>query len=155
MLTLSPRGGAWWRPPSGIAYNYSFQHVPIVIDFSYNGCRQLLAKKKKWNFSGEPPVRAPLKFKKFKIFKSDLTWPPITPYFYCRIIKYYKNKDVCKKLELKILKFEKMADIFVMTKNFCDRQVRFLKNLFLGHFWKFFEFLFWFWPVGHKFKCMQ
>ena len=78
-------------------------------------------RKKIEIFRGEPPVRAPLKFQNFKIFKSDPTWPPIRPYFYCRINKYYKNKDVCKNLELKILKFEKMADIFVMTKNFCDR----------------------------------
>ena len=26
-----------------------------------------------------------------------------------------KNKDVCKKLELKILKFDRMADIFVIS----------------------------------------
>ena len=33
-----------------------------------------------------------------------------------------------KKLELKILKFEQMADILAMTKDFCDRQVRFKKK---------------------------
>ena len=28
-----------------------------------------------------------------------------------------------------------MADIFAMAKDFCDRQGKFLKNLFLGDFW--------------------
>ena len=41
---------------------------------------------------------------------------PITQYFHCRICKYYQKKDVCKKLELKILKFGRMADIFMRNR---------------------------------------
>ena len=44
------------------------------------------------------------------------------------------NKDVLKKLELKILWFGRMADIFAMTKNFCDRRVKIFLNLFIGVF---------------------
>ena len=62
---------------------------------------------------GKPPY-GPLKI--LKIFRRYPTWPPITQYLYFRITKYYKNKDVCKKLELKILSFGQMADIFVRTK---------------------------------------
>ena len=32
---------------------------------------------------------------------------PMTPLFYCRILFYSKNVDVCKKLELKPLRFDR------------------------------------------------
>ena len=77
---------------------------------------------KKFNFLRGTLRTGPLKLSKFQIFQKIPNMTSYNPiFFYCRIIKYYKNKDVCKKLELKILKFEKMADIFVMTKKFCDR----------------------------------
>ena len=62
---------------------------------------------------------------------------PITQYFHCRISKYYQNKDVCKKLELKILKFGQMADIFVRTKILRFKN-KCLKIKFLGRFSKLF-----------------
>ena len=39
--------------------------------------------------------------------------PPITPLFYCIILLYYENGDVCKKLEPKRLRFDR--DIMVLS----------------------------------------
>ena len=51
-------------------------------------------------------------------FKSDPTWHPITQHFHCRISKYYPNKDVCKKLELKIFKIWQNGGHFCKNKHF-------------------------------------
>ena len=51
------------------------------------------------------------------------------------------NKDVCKKLELKILNYGKMADIFMIKKNFKDFQKK-IQIQFLGCFRNFFEYHF-------------
>ena len=58
--------------------------------------------------------------------------------------------DVCKKLELKILNFGRMADIFVMTSFFRF----FFKNSIFRSILKIFRIFFWFWLVGHSFHCM-
>ena len=71
-------------------------------------------------FWGNPPF-GPLKNLKISEFlKFTPRWPHITQYFYCWISWYYQNKDVCKKLELKILKFDRMAHKFDEKKNFGD-----------------------------------
>ena len=41
---------------------------------------------------------------------------PITPLFYCIILFYYKNGDVCKKLELKRLRFDRDIRVLSLEK---------------------------------------
>jgi len=40
---------------------------------------------------------------------------PMTPLFYCRILLHSKNVDVCKKLELNLLRIDR--DMRVLSKN--------------------------------------
>ena len=40
----------------------------------------------------------------------------ITPFFYCIIQFYYKNGDVCKKLELKRLRFDRDIRVLSLEK---------------------------------------
>ena len=46
-----------------------------------------------------------------------MTKTHIAQYFHCRISHYYQSRDVCKnkKIELKLLKFGRIVDIFVQT----------------------------------------
>ena len=45
--------------------------------------------------------------------KMSTPGPPITSLFYCNILLYYENGDVCKKLEPKRLRFYR--DIMVLS----------------------------------------
>ena len=42
----------------------------------------------------------------------------MTPHFYFINELYYQNVDVCKKLDLKILKFDRLAAVFLRIQNF-------------------------------------
>ena len=86
-------------------FSFRRKHVFLLFDFYYLGVGQFSVKKN-------------------EIF--DFLYPNV----FCRISYYYKNKDVCKTLELKILNFGQMADIFVLTKI----SEIFSKILFLGLF---------------------
>ena len=44
--------------------------------------------------------------------RTDPMWHSIAQYIYCRITKYYPNKDVCKNIDLNILKFGQKVAIF-------------------------------------------
>ena len=72
-------------------------------------------------FRGNPPFGPPKNLKIswiLKVTPHDLH-NPILP----SLAKDYQKKDICKKLELKILKFGRMADVFVKMKI-----LRFLKR---------------------------
>ena len=85
----------------------------LSFDFYFKGLRQVWANLK---FLGGTPCLGPLKTWSFQIFKSDHTRPPITQCFLCIINYNYQNKDVCKKLELKTLKFDQTTDILVISE---------------------------------------
>ena len=107
----------------------------LYFDFCFNGVTQFLTKKEFEIFWGNSPL-GPLNFSEFQFFRSDPKWTPITQHFCGRVTKYYLSKDVCKILELKILKFGKMAAI-VAKINF----LRFFYNLIsdvLQKFWVLF-----------------
>ena len=89
-----------------------------------------------------------------KLNSYDPPWLPITPIFQCRILFYYKNGGVCKKLDLNIFKIDwaiailsskifvldfcsKFWEIFLAEKN-CDNLGKFkgtLKFFFLHDHW--------------------
>ena len=47
---------------------------------------------------------------------------PMTPLFYCRILFYSKNVDVCKKLELNPLRFDRDVRGLSLKKTFSKRR---------------------------------
>ena len=53
---------------------------------------------------------------------------PITPLFYCIILFYYKNGDVCKKLELKRLRLDQDIRVLSLEKI----EPKFLKKFVCG-----------------------
>ena len=56
--------------------------------------------------------------------KNDPPWLPITPIFQCRILFYYKNGGVCKKLDLNIFKIDWAIAIWsskFFVSNFCSK----------------------------------
>ena len=55
-------------------------------------------------FWGGTPISAPQITVSQKMSTPEL---PMTPLFYCRILFYSKNGDVCKKLELNTLRFDR------------------------------------------------
>ena len=68
-------------------------------------------------------------------------WPPHhclwPPFFYCRNLFHSKNADVCKKLELNPLRFDR--DIRVWSKKIHFQKYSFFR---LANFWNFFCFHF-------------
>merc|ERR1711954_155109 len=62
-------------------------------------------------FLGGTPFLAPQSAASPKMTTPAL---PMTPLFYCRILLHYKNLDVCKKLEVNPLRFDR--DIRVLSK---------------------------------------
>ena len=62
-------------------------------------------------FLGGTPFLAPQSAASPKMTTPAL---PMTPLFYCRILLHYKNVDVCKKLEVNPLRFDR--DIRVLSK---------------------------------------
>ena len=51
---------------------------------------------------------------------------PMTPLFYCRILFHAKNVDVCKKLELNPLRFDR--DIRVLSKKKYFQKISFFRS---------------------------
>ena len=72
--------------------------------------------QKKFEIFSEPPLWTPKTLKIFIIFKSKPTCLHISKSIQRTLSQYYWNKNVCEKLELKILIFGWMANIFVRTK---------------------------------------
>ena len=62
--------------------------------------------------------------------KNDVLWLFITPIFYSRILFYYQNEGVCKKLDLNILKIEWALVILSLKKKIWN---------FFKHFEKIFS----------------
>ena len=85
-----------------------------VYDFYYYGVRPLMVKKKIKIFWGNPPVRAPLKFQNFKIFKK---WPPMT--FYNPIF-LLQNHLVLSKLGCLQKTRAQNIEIWTNGGHFCD-----------------------------------
>ena len=56
---------------------------------------------------------------------------PMTPLFLCRILFYSKNGDVCKKLELNMLRSDRDTRV-LSSKN---QNLNFLKNFRFFHLW--------------------
>ena len=68
--------------------------------------------RKSWgSFFGPLKTEAP---------QNDPPWLPITPIFHCRILFYYKNGGICKKLDLNILKID--WAIAILSLNFVFRK---------------------------------
>ena len=61
--------------------------------------------KNVWNILGHPEKRTP-------------QWLPMTPIFYSKILLYYQNEVVYKKLDRKISNIGRMASIFVWSQIF-------------------------------------
>ena len=55
---------------------------------------------------------------KSSVSKNDHPALPLTPLFYCRILFHTKNVDVCKKLELNPLRFDRDIRGLSLTKRF-------------------------------------
>ena len=77
-----------------------------------------------------------------KYLTFNITYNPI---FYCRICHCYINKDVCKKSDLKILKFDRLADIFITEANFFQIKIKILNFVFSAIFFLIFNFWGSFW----------
>ena len=58
----------------------------------------------------------------------------MTPHFYFINDLYYQNVDVCKKLDLKILKFDRLAAVFLRLQIFLSELRKFLKYPGIGQF---------------------
>ena len=76
---------------------------------------QLLVKKKCQNFWGGHPLSPPLSGAPRR---NDPPWLPMTPIFYSKILLYYQNEVVYKKLDRKISNIGRMASIFVWSQIF-------------------------------------
>ena len=74
-------------------------------------------QKKVEFFLGGSPLSAPLKVKPPK---NDTPWLPITPFVLCRILFYFKNGGICKKLDLNILRID--WAIAILNLNFVFRK---------------------------------
>ena len=75
---------------------------------------QLLVNILFWNCLGVTPS-APFKW------RTQKKWPPMTaydPHFYSKILLYYQNEVVYKKLDRKISNIGRMASIFVWSQIF-------------------------------------
>ena len=97
-------------------------HGPKLVAFYYLGFRQPMVKKK--NLGGGTPRSGPLKILKLQNFQNVTPMTSYNPIFLLQNhLVLSKLGCLQKKLELKIL--ERMADIFAMTKDFCDHQDRF------------------------------
>ena len=76
-------------------------------------------------WGGGTPILAPWKCGVPKMSTPGL---PITPLFYCIILFYYKNGDVCKKLEPKRLRFDRDIRVLSLEKI----EPKFLKKFVCG-----------------------
>ena len=99
----------FYRPPKSYIYwdVLCWLFLSIILITFYH-------KKLKKKFGGTP-LSAPLKLKPPK---KDPPWLPITPSFQSRILFYNKNRGVCNKLELNILKIDQAIAILSSKKVF-------------------------------------
>ena len=69
--------------------------------------------------------------------KNDRPWLPMTHSFYVKILSYFQNEDVYKKLDQKIFIFERMARNFVWSPFFWVEPRNFFKISYITQFLKF------------------
>ena len=60
----------------------------------------------------------------------------MTPHFYFINEQYYQNVDVCKKLDLKILKFDRLAAVFLRVQIFQSEMRKIEKCPQIGQFFR-------------------
>ena len=85
-----------------------------MVTFPIYQFSNILSQNIEKKFWGYPPF-GPLKI---IAYENDPTWPPITPIFKSKILFYTKNGDVCKKVELNILRIGQLMAILSSKKGF-------------------------------------